>query len=118
LEFPGGGVAQISCSFATAVHRRAIIAGTTGVIETDYHNHTDRAPAPSYRIKRSADWQAEFETVPVPIENGFRAEIDAFADLLAREDRAAVHARRVASVDNAWTLATILERARAASANV
>src|SRR3954471_21054298 len=23
-EFPGGGIAQISCSFATAVHRRAI----------------------------------------------------------------------------------------------
>jgi predicted dehydrogenase len=112
LEFPGGGIAQISCSFATAVHRRAIIAGSLGVIETDYHNHTDRAPAPSYRIKRSADWQADFETVPVPSENGFRVEIDAFAELLERDDRAAVLARRTASVDNAWTLAAILDRAR------
>jgi len=113
LEFPGGGIAQISCSFATAVHRRAIIAGSTGVIETDYHNHTDRAPAPSYRIKRSTDWQADFETIPVPSVNGFRVEIDAFADLLERDDRAAVAARRAASLDNAWTLAEILTRARA-----
>jgi xylose dehydrogenase (NAD/NADP) len=113
LEFPGGGIAQISCSFATAVHRRAIIAGSTGVIETDYNNHTDRAPAPSYRIKRSTDWQADFETIPVPSVNGFRVEIDAFAELLERDDRAAVAARRAASLDNAWTLAEILARARA-----
>jgi predicted dehydrogenase len=118
LEYPGGGIAQISCSFATGVHRRAIIAGAAGVIETDYHNHTDRAPAPSYRIKRGADAQAEFETVPVPSENGFRVEIDAFADLLARNDRAAERARRAASLDNAWTLATILDRARAAAASM
>jgi len=112
LEFPGGGIAQISCSFATGVHRRAIIAGSAGVIETDYHNHTDRSPAPSYRIKRGTDWQAEFETVPVASENGFRVEIDAFAELLERDDRAVERARRAASLDNAWTLATILERAR------
>jgi predicted dehydrogenase len=112
LEFSGGGIAQISCSFATAVYRRAIIAGTGGVIDTDYHNHTDRAAAPSYRIKRSADWQAEFETVPVASENGFRVEVDAFADLIERGDRAAVLARRAASVDNAWTLAAIHDSAR------
>jgi predicted dehydrogenase len=112
LEYPGGGIAQISCSFATAVHRRAIIAGTTGVIETDYHNHTDRVVAPSYRIKRAADWQAEFETVPVASQNGFRAELDAFAEIVERNDRAAVQARRAASVDNAWTLAAILASAR------
>jgi xylose dehydrogenase (NAD/NADP) len=112
LELPGGAIAQISCSFATAVHRRAIIAGTTGVIETDYHNHTDRAPAPSYRIKRSTDWQAELETIAVPSEDGFRLEIDAFADMIERGDRAAVLARRAASLDNAWTLAAILAAAR------
>lgn len=115
LEYPGGGIAQISCSFATAVHRRAIIAGSAGVIETDYHNHTDRAPEPSYRIKRTTDWQAGFETVPVPSENGFRLELDAFADLVAREDRATERARRSASLDNAWTLAAITASARASA---
>jgi D-xylose 1-dehydrogenase (NADP+, D-xylono-1,5-lactone-forming) len=112
LEHPGGGIAQISCSFATAVHRRAIIAGATGVIETDFHNHTDRAAAPGYRIKRGTDWQTDFETVPVAIENGFRAELDAFVDMIEREDRATVTARRTASTDNAWTLAAILDSAR------
>src|SRR5262249_37925809 len=115
LEYPGGGMAQISCSFATAVHRRAIIACSRGVIETDYHNHTDRSPAPSYRLKRGTDWQAEFETIAVPSEDGFRAELDAFTDLVERNDRAAVQARRAASLDNAWALAAILARARAAT---
>ena len=112
LEYPGGGIGQVSCSFATAVHRRAIITGTTGVIDTDYHNHTDRVTAPSFRLKRGADWQADYETVPVPAENGFRLEVDAFADLIERDDRAAVRARRAASLDNAWTLAAILAAAR------
>ena len=82
------------------------------MIDTDYHNHTDRVTAPSYRIKRSADWQADFETVPVPSENGFHAELDAFAEMIEHEDRAAVHVRRAASLDNAWTLAAILDSAR------
>jgi predicted dehydrogenase len=111
LEYPGGGIAQISCSFATAVHRRAIIAGTGGVIDTDYHNHTDRVSAPSFRLKRGADWQADYETLPVPSKNGFRVELDAFADMIEREDRPAERARRAASLDNAWTLAAILDSA-------
>jgi xylose dehydrogenase (NAD/NADP) len=113
LEYPGGGIAQIGCSFATAVYRRAIIAGATGVIETDYHNHTNRVAAPSYRIKRSPDWAADFETVAVPSDDGFRAEIEAFAAMIARSDHAAVAARRTASVDNAWTLAKIRAAASA-----
>jgi len=112
LEFPGGRLAQISCSFATAVHRRAFIAGSTGVIDTEFQNHTDRAPDPGYRIKRGTAWLAEFETVAVPSENGFRVEIDAFADLIERGDRAALDLRRAASLDNAWTLAAILDAAR------
>ncbi|HWO26682.1 MAG TPA: Gfo/Idh/MocA family oxidoreductase [Kofleriaceae bacterium] len=115
LEYVGGGIAQVSCSFATAVHRHAVIAGSTGVIETDYGNHTNRTAAPSFRIKRGIGWQIEPEIVPVPREDGFRVEIDAFADLVERgdrADRAEVAARRAASLDNAWTLAAILDAAR------
>jgi len=100
LEHPGGGIAQISCSFATAVHRRAIIAGSTGVL------------APSFRIKRSADWHAAYETVAVPSEDGFRVEVEAFAGMIARGDHDAIGARRAASLDNAWTLHAILAAAR------
>lgn len=112
LEYPGGRLAQISCSFGTAVHRRALIAGSAAVIDTEFQNHTDRAPDPSYRIKRGTEWLAAFETVAVPSENGFRVEIDAFADLVVRGDRAAERLRRAASLDNAWTLAAILDAAR------
>ncbi|MEO7736389.1 MAG: Gfo/Idh/MocA family oxidoreductase [Kofleriaceae bacterium] len=114
LELPGGGIAQISCSFATAVHRRAFIAGATGVIDTEYQNHTDRSAAPSYRIKRGTDWQVELETVAVPAENGFRAELDAFADMIDHRDLDAIRARRAASLDNAWTLAAIVDAASSA----
>ncbi len=103
----GDALAQISCSFATAVHRRAVIAGSAGLIETDYANHTDRAAAPGYRITRGTGWNTEAEVVPVPREDGFRVEIDAFADLVERADHAAIAARRAASLDNAWTLAAI-----------
>jgi predicted dehydrogenase len=113
LELDDGAIAQISCSFATAVHRHAIIHGSAGVIETDYANHTNRSPAPSFRIKRGVDWQAQMETVPVPSEDGFRVEADAFAELIERDDRHQLAARRSASVDNAWTLAAILDSARA-----
>jgi len=112
LELADGSIAQISCSFATAVHRHAIIHGSAGVIETDFANHTNRSATPGFRIKRGIDWQAPFELVPVPSEDGFRVEADAFADLIEREDRVQLEARRSASLDNAWTLAAILDSAR------
>ena len=49
LEFPSGLLGQVSCSFAVAFHRHAMIAGENGVIETTYSNHppADGAPASS-----------------------------------------------------------------------
>jgi len=112
LEFAGGGIAQVSCSFATGLHRRAIIAGSSGVIDTDFHNHTARLPAPSFRLRRGSDWQTDFETVPVPRQDGFHAEVDAFVEMIERRDKRAIADRRAASLDDAWTLAALLESAR------
>lgn len=112
LEHEGGGLAQISCSFATAVHRHALITGSAGVIETGYPNHTSREAKPSYRIKRGVGWEVPLETVEVPRVDGFCAEVEAFARMIAARDRMAVEARRSASVDNAWTLAEIAAAAR------
>jgi predicted dehydrogenase len=111
LEY-GDALAQISCSMATAVHRRAIIAGSAGMIETDYLNNTNRAAAPGYRIKRGTDWAAEIETVPVAREDGFQLEIDAFVDLVRGGDPTET---RAASLDNAWTLAAIRDAIPAAA---
>jgi D-xylose 1-dehydrogenase (NADP+, D-xylono-1,5-lactone-forming) len=105
-------LAQISCSMGTAVHRRAVIAGTAGVIETDYQNSTSRFASPVNRIKRGTDWSVDFETVPVPREDGFCLELEAFIDLIA--DRSGLATYRAASLDNAWTLDAIR---RAASAS-
>jgi predicted dehydrogenase len=103
-------LAQISCSMGTAVHRRAVIAGTAGVIETDYQNNTNRFAAPINLVKHGTDWSVDFTAVPVPREDGFCLELEAFLDLI--DDRSRVAAYRAASLDTAWTLAAIREAAR------
>jgi xylose dehydrogenase (NAD/NADP) len=115
LEHASGGLAQIVGSFVTAGYRRALIAGSAGVLETDFQNHTDREPTPGFRLRRSTDVFAPTETIAVPRDSGFRLELEAFVDMIesaARGDRTAEHARRVASLDNAWTLTAILAAAR------
>ncbi|HEY0685413.1 MAG TPA: Gfo/Idh/MocA family oxidoreductase [Steroidobacter sp.] len=109
LEFASGAIAQVTCSFATGLHRSALIAGSGGIIETEFQNHTIRSQTPSFRLRRGSDWRNPTETIPVPREDGFRLELDAFVDMIEHGDSAA---RRAASIDNAWTLAEILNIAR------
>jgi predicted dehydrogenase len=116
LEFTNGTIAQMSCSFATGLHRTAIIAGTEGVIATDYSNHTARSAAPSFSLRRGSDCRPAPEHIAVPRENGCRAELEAFAEFIESRDRDTWAARRAASIDTAWTLEAILAKARARSA--
>ena len=111
LEFDSGALGQINCSFASGLHRSAMVAGSSGVIETEYQNHTIRSEAPSFRLRRGSDWRIPVETIAVPRADGFHLEIDAFADLVRRGDHDSLARRRAASIDNAWTLAAILEAA-------
>ena len=115
LGFANGTIAQMSCSFATGLHRTAIIAGTEGVIATDYSNHTARSAAPSFSLRRGSDWRRAPESIAVPREDGFRAEVDAFAELIESRDHDTLAARRAASIDTAWTLEAILAKARSAA---
>lgn len=112
LEFPSGMLAQVSCSLATGLHRLAVIAGSAGIIETDYQNHTIRSAAPHFRLRRGSDWRNPMESIAVPREDGFRAEADAFVEMIRTGGGEALKARRAASIDNAWTLAAILDAAR------
>ncbi len=82
LRFADGMLAQAACSFDTVVHRQALIAGDAGVIETTFANHTTDVP-PVLRIRRGSDRLAPWEVLPVPGLNGFLAEAEAFADLIA-----------------------------------
>jgi xylose dehydrogenase (NAD/NADP) len=112
LEFASGVIAQVNCSFATGLHRFAMVAGSEGVIETEYQNHTSRSSAPAFRLKRGSDWRTGVETIAVPREDGFRVEADAFAEMVELGRGDAFAARRAASIDTAWILATIVASAR------
>jgi predicted dehydrogenase len=114
LEFASGTIAQVSCSFATGLVRTAVIAGSEGVIETDYSNHTMRLPAPTFSLRRGSDWRRAAEHIPVPREDGFRLEADALAAMIDGSERDQLAQRRAASIDVAWMLETILAQARKA----
>jgi xylose dehydrogenase (NAD/NADP) len=82
LQFADGMLAQIACSFDTAVHRQALIAGTNGSIETTYSNHSGPDAPAVLRIKRGAGRVDRYEEIAVPWVNGFRAEAESFAALV------------------------------------
>jgi predicted dehydrogenase len=71
LEFPGGPLAQISCSFGTAVHRHALIAGSDGIVETNY-----------WKVTQGTGWNLPSRVVEAPALNGFVAEAESFCDLV------------------------------------
>lgn len=83
LQFADGMLAQSSCSFEAALHRQALISGETGTIETTFANHSDQGPVPVIRIKRGVDRRDPYDVIEVPRINGFRAEAESFAALVA-----------------------------------
>ena len=87
LEFPGGMVVQVCCSFATASHRHAMIAGENGAIMTDYSNHAPASGMLSLLVKRRREATAPYETLEVPGGSGFLAEAESFARLMAGGER-------------------------------
>jgi D-xylose 1-dehydrogenase (NADP+, D-xylono-1,5-lactone-forming) len=82
MEHANGLLAQFSCSFSTARHRRATIIGDNGTINTTYYNDTSAAMPPHIHISRGVGWDAPKETLEFPAMPGFLAEADAFAALV------------------------------------
>jgi D-xylose 1-dehydrogenase (NADP+, D-xylono-1,5-lactone-forming) len=112
LEFADGLLAQCTCSFATAYHRHASIAGDKGVIETNYLNHPPAAGPPVLQIRRGVPATIPFETMQVPDGNGFRLETESFARLVRGETDAWSGATAQESIDIALTLDAIRDSAR------
>jgi xylose dehydrogenase (NAD/NADP) len=83
MEFPSGLLAQIWCSFGTAYHRHALIAGDAGMIETTYLNHPPEGGPPAVYLRRGITAATERETIETAGGSGFAAEIASFRDLLA-----------------------------------
>ncbi len=82
IDFPGGVMAQISCSFGTARHRHAMIIGDAGSIETAYYNDTSDKLPPHVIIKRSIAFDAPREIIECAAAPGFRVQGEAFYDLV------------------------------------
>ena len=113
LEFKSGLLAQVTSSFATSVHRFALIAGTDGVIQTPFPNHPPLDRPAEFLLKRGVGADKEFERVQSPAANGFRAEAESFARLVQGCEARWEGPSPQESIDIALTLEAILQSARA-----
>lgn len=116
LEFASGQQVQIGCAMNTALHRHATIVGTQGVIDTEFLNHSTPRAISRMRIKHGAGRNGQFEPVASACTavdgNGFAYSVEAFTDVIARGDGAAMDRAAQASTDIARTLEAIAHSAR------
>jgi predicted dehydrogenase len=112
LEFASGLLAQVSCSFATARHRHAYIAGDAGSISTTYFNDTSAAFPPVLEVKRGSGWDAHRELIETAATNGFLAEADSFHDLVTQGWNHWAGVSPQESIDIALTLEALAASAR------
>ena len=118
LDFAGGLMAQICCSFSTAAHRHAVIGGDAGVIETQFYNHTSDALPATLELKRGTGWDAARETIKCAQTDGFLAEAESFRDLLAHGWERWTGATPEESIDIMLTLQALAASARRGGAAV
>ena len=116
LEFANGLIAQISCSFGTARHRRAFIVGDVGTIDTTYFNDTGAEFPPLVHITRGSGWDAARETIECAATPGFFAQGEAFHDLVRHGWGAWPGATPAESIDIALALDALAASARTGSA--
>ncbi|MDQ6917443.1 MAG: hypothetical protein M3023_06465, partial [Pseudomonadota bacterium] len=112
MEFADGMLAQISCTFATARHRHAFIAGDAGSIATTYFNDTSPAFPPLLEVKRGTGWDAAREVIETAAASGFLAEAEAFHDLVRSGWTHWTGATPSESIDIARTLDALATSAR------
>ena len=120
LYYADGRRAQLSCAMDSANHRRAVIVGSAGTIETEYLNHTSTQTVghpygylPSQlRVRRGTANTVPFEDIVSGTGSGFRFAAEAFAKVVAEKDFDAIGHAAQASLDNAATLEAIARSAR------
>ena len=116
MEFKSGLIAQITSSFATGYHRAAQIAGDAGSIDVTYLNHPPIGGEPVVYLRRGIMVTNEIETIKVAGGNGFLAEADSFARLVADGPQHWTGASEQESIDIALTLEALLRSARSGAA--
>lgn len=125
LVYADGAVAQLHCAMDLALHRHAAIVGSDGVITTEFLNHTAEAGSrhpwgyqPSQMRLRRGRGNGPLETLDSPTGSGFRFAAEAFADVVARGDFAAIAGAAQASLDIAAMLEAITDSAARGGAPV
>jgi xylose dehydrogenase (NAD/NADP) len=112
LEFPGGLLAQMSCSLATCFHRHALISGDAGTIETNFLNHPPVGGPPRMIVKRGTKIDAVTEIVEADGGSGFLYEAESFARLVTSGPAHWIGATPAESVDIAMMLEAIQASAK------
>jgi xylose dehydrogenase (NAD/NADP) len=112
LEFPSGLLAQVSCSFATALHRQALIVGTEGTLQTTFYNHPSPTVPPVLYLRRGKGPEASTETLEVPTTNGFLGEAESFERLVREGPEQWTGVTPDDSVNIMLTLEALLRSAR------
>jgi predicted dehydrogenase len=116
LQFAGGLFAQINCSFSTCLHREALLAGSNGVIQTTYLNHTSTASEAALRLRIGTGRDAVDSVVETAAVNGFLAEAESFERLVRQGTAQWSGTSPQESIDIMLTLEAILESARSGRA--
>ncbi|KND61704.1 Oxidoreductase, Gfo/Idh/MocA family [Candidatus Burkholderia verschuerenii] len=120
LVYADGRRAQLSCAMDGANHRMATIVGSDGTIDTEYLNHTSEQTQghpygylPSQmRVRRGIAQSVAFEPVASQTGSGFFYAAESFARMVRTGDTAAIAFYAQTSLDNAATLAAIIDSAR------
>lgn len=111
LEHQSGLLAEISCSFATPLYRRAEIFGTAGMIETSYSNHTSNSMPAELHLRRGVAADAPRETLRLETGNGFRLQAEAFRQRILEGPATWSGVQPDESIDIAMTLEALSKSA-------
>jgi len=83
MQYKSGLLAQVAASFDVAYHRHAFFGGDRGAAMTDYANHAAPGETMELKVKRTMALNTPFDTLTFPGTNGFFAEAESFAALVA-----------------------------------
>jgi xylose dehydrogenase (NAD/NADP) len=111
IEFNGGLLAQIACSFATAFHRRALIAGDAGMLETTYLNDPPEGGPPAIRLSQGIHNDAWNGTIETTGGSGFKAEAENFQEMVRYGLDRWTGSTEIESIDTILTLEALARSA-------
>jgi predicted dehydrogenase len=116
LEYPGGVIAQISCSISASRVQSAQVIGSAGVIELD-EAFTPPLDRPTHIRLRRGTRAAEIEEIEIAPANHYRLEAEAFSRLIAagHGNQGLPEMPLVETLDNIATIEALLEAARGSS---